>query len=496
MLALLLLLLSSSTSVSSSSSTCNQISADEQAKIQAAIQSNAVVIFGIRNTRCAMAAEDRLERASACYKFEEFSMTSATWDYFKCLHPNEMEGGVMMHSYVYIGRQFVGNGFALLEQRMPAATLTSKLAAAGAATTCAKDCVAATGLPQSQVDEIDRIIKTQPVVLYGWAGCPCTSIAEQRFSSKGTCFVEHIWPEGDAAIMRFLQCRYGGKHHSFIFISGAFFSDGFAFAQDAMSDAAFSQLMAQGPSSSYEGSAVSYGCQKAGDKNLQGTELQSCSQASDATTTGWTRSGSCVWDASDSGFHQVCVKMSDTFLQSSAKNDANDLSSVVQEGGHWCICAWAWASAVTRDPDSNTPQGIVLDCERTNRKLRDVYQYYITNNKDIVSPSGIGYKAATALAAVNRICGHPKSGADEAPSASSTAHIHAAATAGAAGAGSTSQAAPTAISTTSTATDQQQQQQQQQRFKKTNGGSSTVHPRHIGAAVAAAGAAGLLMRNV
>ena len=44
------------------------------------------------------------------------------------------------------------------------------------------------------------------------------------------------------------------------------------------------------------------------------------------------------------------MEMTNKFLKSSAKHDGNDLSSVVQQGGHWCICAWAFASAVTRDP--------------------------------------------------------------------------------------------------------------------------------------------------
>ena len=42
-------------------------------------------------------------------------------------------------------------------------------------------------------------------------------------------------------------------------------------------------------------------CQRAGDKSLVGGPLQSCTQPSDGTTTGWTRSGSCVWDPMDSG---------------------------------------------------------------------------------------------------------------------------------------------------------------------------------------------------
>ena len=143
-----------------------------------------------------------------------------------------------------------------------------------------------------------------------------------------------------------------------------------------------------------------------GTKNLVGGTLKPCSGPSQETPTGWTRDGSCAWDPTDSGYHevrrgrrsrvtrrrrdavfssslmiinrsfafffvpwserlttlfwltrnrlpthrQVCVKMDDKFLASSAANDGNDLSSVVAHGEHWCICAWAWASAVERDP--------------------------------------------------------------------------------------------------------------------------------------------------
>jgi uncharacterized protein (DUF2237 family) len=84
--------------------------------------------------------------------------------------------------------------------------------------------------------------------------------------------------------------------------------------------------------------------------------VQACTQQSDATATGWTRSGSCNWDPADGGYHEVCVEMSRDFLDSSANNDGNDLSRVVSQGGHWCICAWAFASAVTRDPGTLHPQ--------------------------------------------------------------------------------------------------------------------------------------------
>jgi hypothetical protein len=109
--------------------------------------------------------------------------------------------------------------------------------------------------------------------------------------------------------------------------------------------------------------------------------------------------------------------MSNSFLASSAEYDANDLSSVVQEGGHWCICAWAWASAVSRDPVNY--EGIVLDCDRTNARLRNVYELFIEQNQKMTSPSGAQYAVEQALEQVNKVCDPSKT--TDAPATSAPA---------------------------------------------------------------------------
>jgi len=143
------------------------------------------------------------------------------------------------------------------------------------------------------------------------------------------------------------------------------------------------------------------------ETSLMGAPLQPCTQAGDARVTGWTRTGTCAWEPSDEGFHQVCVTMSDAFLESSKVKDDNDLSPAVRAGGHWCICAWAWASAVRRDPKQF--EGLSLDCTRTNGRLRDVYRSYIAAGEQLESPSGALYPAKEALDAVNALCGARKS---------------------------------------------------------------------------------------
>jgi uncharacterized protein (DUF2237 family) len=138
-----------------------------------------------------------------------------------------------------------------------------------------------------------------------------------------------------------------------------------------------------------------------GSKNLLGGPLRPCSDATQATQTGIDRSGSCAWDPDDAGYHAVCVKMDAKFLSASATRDANDLSSVVKPGERWCVCAWAFASAVERDP--KTMEGLELQCDGSNGKLRGVYESFIARKEALKSPSGREYEAGKALAAVTTI---------------------------------------------------------------------------------------------
>lgn len=132
----------------------------------------------------------------------------------------------------------------------------------------------------------------------------------------------------------------------------------------------------------------------AGQTSLSGGDLQPCTQNDNDEKTGFDRSGSCNWHEGDDGYHAVCVTMSQEFLKNSAEKDGNDLSSVVKPDGHWCICAWAFASAVERDP--KTLEGLQLDCARTNSKLRHVYESKAELR---------GYELKNALAYLNTHCG-------------------------------------------------------------------------------------------
>jgi uncharacterized protein (DUF2237 family) len=199
----------------------------------------------------------------------------------------------------------------------------------------------------------------------------------------------------------YLQCRYGAQHHSFIFLQVQFMGNGFSFnTQDPYAEF--------GDEKKWHALAVKAGarqtCPFRGLQNLLGGKLKSCTTKNDRMNTGWTRSGSCNWDANDGGYHEVCVEMTQEFLDISANVDGNDLSRVVSKGGHWCICAWAFASAVARskpkDLAAGKPEGIKLECEATNGKLRDVYSHYAA----LQSPTAHSYLSRPALALADRLC--------------------------------------------------------------------------------------------
>ena len=198
------------------------------------------MIFGIQNVRCTIAAEERFTALGACYDKQYFGDSDPLWNYFKCKHPDEGYLGQQMHSYVYIGGEFVGNGFALLADPrdgrlgphpcLDDAHLRAQITAAGGDLSCKADCAASSGVLPQKLAELNRALEERsPVVLYGWAGCPCTNIARNRFRELDLCYVEEVWPERTAGIFDYLQCVYGKQHHSFVWIGGKFQGNGFGF---------------------------------------------------------------------------------------------------------------------------------------------------------------------------------------------------------------------------------------------------------------------------
>eukprot|EP00747_Dinoflagellata_sp_TGD_P194130 gnl/TRDRNA2_/TRDRNA2_61192_c0_seq1.p1 gnl/TRDRNA2_/TRDRNA2_61192_c0~~gnl/TRDRNA2_/TRDRNA2_61192_c0_seq1.p1 ORF type:complete len:275 (+),score=54.32 gnl/TRDRNA2_/TRDRNA2_61192_c0_seq1:3-827(+) len=95
----------------------------------------------------------------------------------------------------------------------------------------------------------------------------------------------------------------------------------------------------------------------------------------------------CKWDAQLEGMHTVCVKVT-------KESPLHAMANQKAPGGQLCIDAFAWASAVVNDPAKT--QGLQLNCDGTNLKLRDIYWWYENNSAD-------KNKAATCGAALRKV---------------------------------------------------------------------------------------------
>ena len=96
---------------------------------------------------------------------------------------------MQMHSYVYIGGKYIGNGFALSEEQMRPNRLQAKLQAANARMDCHEDCGSLA--PAEERQRLAGMV-AQPLALLGWNGCPCTNIARTRFESMGACYLQQV----------------------------------------------------------------------------------------------------------------------------------------------------------------------------------------------------------------------------------------------------------------------------------------------------------------
>ena len=111
--------------------------------------------------------------------------------------------------------------------------------------------------------------------------------------------------------------------------------------------------------------------------NILGTPLISCS-----AFTGWTRTGFCITDQADQGFHVVCARVTQEFLNFT-KTRGNDLVTPrphfpgLKPGDFWCLCAARWIEAYK----AGKAPPVVL--EATNHKvlqmipLRILQQYQL-----------------------------------------------------------------------------------------------------------------------
>ena len=105
-------------------------------------------------------------------------------------------------------------------------------------------------------------------------------------------------------------------------------------------------------------------------QNVFGEELQDCSYD---PLTGWYRDGCCNTDATDTGCHTVCAKVTKEFLEY-IKEEGNDLITPapnfgfpgLKDGDSWCVCAGSYLQAI----NANVACPIYLT--KTNIKTLDV----------------------------------------------------------------------------------------------------------------------------
>jgi uncharacterized protein (DUF2237 family) len=83
------------------------------------------------------------------------------------------------------------------------------------------------------------------------------------------------------------------------------------------------------------------GTRRNNSRSVLGSPLKSCCTS---PVTGFYRDGYCRTGPQDEGTHVVCAKMTSEFLDFT-KSKGNDLSSVVQPGDKWCLCALRWLEA-------------------------------------------------------------------------------------------------------------------------------------------------------
>ena len=86
------------------------------------------------------------------------------------------------------------------------------------------------------------------------------------------------------------------------------------------------------------------------EKNVLGTELESCSED---PMTGYRRDGCCGSHPDDRGRHEVCAVLTEEFLMFS-RAQGNDLITPrpkldfpgLEPGDRWCLCLGRWVEAL------------------------------------------------------------------------------------------------------------------------------------------------------
>lgn len=307
--------------------------------IHGSTDAKGILILANPEMRCTKAVVSALQSKGMAYTLKEFQTTfeykpgaSVVWDWLHCSYPDDkLATGAIMHSYVFSGGRFEGQGFAAADK-----VQKGLLSGPTGGPTCEERFAEeADVLKQYQANTSSKVL------LFGWLACPCTGMAQTRFAEHSVCYEGRTWANPSSRLMAYLQCKEGKpEDHSFVYFRGAqgdwdFAGNGFLFDDGAMPEERFESLV------SASGAATN--CRHANVKvNVFGTALEECRANPDDMSGSWQDDGTCSEQIG--GIHEICIERlpadfsSETHQPPWSKDRANQ---------RHCVCVGAWSLYMT-----------------------------------------------------------------------------------------------------------------------------------------------------
>lgn len=325
--------------------------------------------------RCTVAVKAAFDAKKVAYEeydfntpFEYTANASPVWDWLHCKYPNDKEGQVIMHSYVFLDGKFIGQGFAAADDLLSGKHDT-KLNANGAITSCEDEYPSEASIVQHYMDD-----EANKVLLFGWLSCPCTGIAQARLAKSSVCYKDRTWANPGSNLMKYLQCKEKtSQDHSFVYFrEGGVFKhvgNGFDLDENAMSNDEFNKLVTQ--------SGAETNCYKPNvATNVYGTPLEECRAQSSDLEGSWMDDGTC--SETTGGIHQICVEA----LPADFSGETHQSEwSKGRAGKRHCVCVGAWSLYMTdSEKHPENAENIMPHCEAIPETA--LTEQYLLNWKD------------------------------------------------------------------------------------------------------------------
>jgi hypothetical protein len=260
------------------------------------------------------------------------------WKWLHCAFPDDMSSGSVMHGYFFVKGQFQGEGFAFSQK-----DVSGLLQSAGISSTVEDGCAVQHPDAANVVTATLATGEQKNLVLFGWDGCPCTGIAQARFSSATLCSQELTWSDPNSDVMKYLQCKVGDTSaHSFVYFRDGggwrYHGTGFAFAIDTMTENDLSQMSTT--------ANVQTNCANHFSVNLYGETLSECRAAATDASGSWMWDGKCTEQGG--GVHQICMdQLPADFSVTTGQGPWSEGRANLRH----CVCIGAWSLYMTREED-------------------------------------------------------------------------------------------------------------------------------------------------